>query len=93
MASCCSIGWVQFFSEGNPNIARCCGWLQSERGPKSRVSSEAGCGTTSEEHNIKMHNSARGRGMQNLQVNDGSFVRSFVMKTALVDVDFSSQDC
>ena len=30
--------------------------------------------------------------MQDLQVNDGSFVRIFVMKTALVGTVFSSED-
>ena len=91
VASCCNIVWEQFFSEGNPNIPKGGGWLQSQNGPKSRVSGEAGCAVTSEDHKIKMHNSAGG--MRNLQVNDGSFVRILVMKTALVGIDFSSEDC
>ena len=39
-----------------------------------------------------MHNSARGRGMQNLQVSDGFFVKILFLKTALVGVDFSSEN-
>ena len=57
------------------------------------MSAEEGCASISQNHNIKMPNSARRRVMQHLQVNDGSFVRIAVIKTALVSWDFYKEDC
>lgn len=53
---------------------------------------EVACAFANKGHNARRHVNIRRRGMKHLQVNNGSFARTFIIQTALVGGDCSNLD-